>query len=140
MRISDWEFRRVLFRSDILELARAESGRLELAEEDTTLFDVVDPCVRLIAPRAQQQGVALSVALKQDVKLYAPAPKLRQTVLNLQTNAVNTTHAGGRVALTATLPGSGAPPLQVPTIGMCITPEDTPPARQEERRGGQKME
>src|SRR3546814_9394392 len=46
--------------SDILELARAESGRLELAEEDTTLFDVVDPCVRLIAPRAQQQGVARS--------------------------------------------------------------------------------
>src|SRR3546814_5781323 len=39
---------------DILELARAESGRLELAEEDTTLFDVVDPCVRLIAPRAQR--------------------------------------------------------------------------------------
>src|SRR3546814_20430819 len=64
--------------SDILELARAESGRLELAEEDTTLFDVVDPCVRLIAPRAQQQGVALSVALKQDVKLYADATTPRQ--------------------------------------------------------------
>src|SRR3546814_11235504 len=80
--------------SDILELARAESGRLELAEEDTTLFDVVDPCVRLIAPRAQQQGVALSVALKQDVKLSADATTLRQTVLNLLTHAAKFTPAG----------------------------------------------
>src|SRR3546814_14724997 len=103
--------------SDILELARAESGRLELAEEDTTLFDVVDPCVRLIAPRAQQQGVALSVALKQDVKLYADDTKLRQTVLNLLTNAVTFTPAGGRVQNRAHTHGSAGPPPSVPDTG-----------------------
>src|SRR3546814_5274824 len=128
MRISDWEFRRVLFRSDILELARAESGRLELAEEDTTLFDVVDPCVRLIAPRAQHQGCALSVALKQDVKLYADATKLRQTVLNLLTNAVKFTPAGGRVEIRAKLHGSGGLAIQVADTGMGMKPEDIPQA------------
>src|SRR3546814_20942002 len=55
--------------TDILELARAESGRLRVSEEDTSLFAVVEPCVRLIAPRAPQQGVALSVALGKDVRL-----------------------------------------------------------------------
>src|SRR3546814_14952003 len=81
--------------SDILELARAESGRLELAAADTTLFDVVDPCVRLIAPRAQQHGVALSVALPQDVKLYADATKLRQPARTLLTHPVKFNPTGG---------------------------------------------
>src|SRR3546814_11969787 len=72
--------------TDILELARAESGRLRVSEEDPTLFAVVEPCVRLIAPRAQQQGVALSVALGQDVRLRADTPHLRQPTLHPQTN------------------------------------------------------
>lgn len=114
--------------SDILELARAESGRLQLAEEDTTLFDVVDPCVRLIAPRAQQQGVALSVALKQDMRLYADATKLRQTVLNLLTNAVKFTPAGGRVEIRAKLHGSGGLAIQVADTGIGIKAEDIPQA------------
>ena len=114
--------------SDILELARAESGRLQLAEEDTTLFDVVDPCVRLIAPRAQQQGVALSVALQQDVRLHADATKLRQTVLNLLTNAVKFTPTGGRVEIRAKLHGSGGLAIQVADTGIGIKPEDIPQA------------
>jgi signal transduction histidine kinase len=114
--------------TDILELARAESGRLRLSEEDTSLFDVVDPCVRLIAPRAQQQGVALSVALKKDVRLRADTTKLRQTVLNLLSNAVKFTPAGGRVEIRAKLHGSGGLAIQVADTGIGIKPEDIPQA------------
>jgi signal transduction histidine kinase len=114
--------------TDILELARAESGRLRLSEEDTSLFEVVDPCVRLIAPRAQQQGVALSVALAKDVRLCADSTKLRQTVLNLLSNAVKFTPAGGRVEIRAKLHGSGGLAIQVADTGIGIKPEDIPQA------------
>src|SRR3546814_8277857 len=78
--------------TDILELARAESGRLRVSEEDTSLFAVVEPCVRPIAPRAQQQGVALSVALGKDVRLRADTTTLRQTALNMLSNAIGRAH------------------------------------------------
>jgi len=114
--------------SDILELARAEAGHLKLSEENTSLFEVVDPCVRLVAPRAQQQDVALSVALNKDVGLRADATKLRQTLLNLLTNAVKFTPAGGHVEVGATLQASGALSIYVVDTGIGIKPEDIPQA------------
>ncbi|HMA15286.1 MAG TPA: ATP-binding protein, partial [Kiloniellaceae bacterium] len=114
--------------SDILELARAESGRLRLSEDETSLFEVVEPCVRLIAPRARQQGVALSVALSGNVRLRADTTKLRQTVLNLLSNAVKFTPAGGRVEVRAKLHESGGLAIQVADTGIGIKPEDIPQA------------
>jgi len=128
--------------SDILELARAESGRLRLSEEETSLFEVVDPCVRLIAPRAQQQGVALSVALAKNVRLNADSTKLRQTVLNLLSNAVKFTPAGGRVEIRAKQHGSGGLAIQVADTGIGIRPEDIPQALLpfERLKGAEKIE
>src|SRR3546814_18425542 len=101
---------------------------MELSEWYNTLFNEIDPCVRLSAPRSQQQCVALSDALKQDVKLYADATKLRQTVLNLLTNAVKFTPTGGRVEIRAKLHGSGGLAIQVADTGMGMKPEDIPQA------------
>ncbi len=114
--------------TDILELAKAEAGRLRLTEQETSLFEVVEPCLRLIAPRAQQQNVTLVSALPQDVRLCADPTKLRQTVLNLLSNAVKYTPAGGRVEIESVLQESGGLAIRIADTGIGIKPEDIPQA------------
>ncbi len=114
--------------SDILDLAKAESGHLRLSEEDTTLFEVVDSCVRLVAPRAAERGIEVAVTLPDDFRLRVDPTKLRQTLLNLLSNAVKFTPEGGRVAVETELHENGSLAIRVCDTGIGIKPEEIPQA------------
>jgi signal transduction histidine kinase len=114
--------------SDILDLAKAESGHLRLSEKEIPLFEIVDSCVRLIAPRAEAQKVEVTTALPEGVVLFVDPTKLRQTLLNLLTNAVKFTPEGGRVSVDAKLQQDGGLALRVTDSGIGIKPEEIPRA------------
>lgn len=93
--------------NDILEVARAEAGRLELAVE------LVDPRAVLTELRGTLNGLAaardISLAVRTPRSLpeiVADPRRLREIVLNLVDNAVKYTPAGGSVAVTAAAVGS----------------------------------
>jgi two-component system cell cycle sensor histidine kinase PleC len=93
---------------EILDLAKIESGRLEIAEEELDPAAAIDECLTMVRPRAQAAGVALDGAAAPDVpQLRADGRALRQILLNLLTNAVKFTPEGGAVALSAAPEGGG---------------------------------
>jgi signal transduction histidine kinase len=114
--------------SDILELAKAESGHLRLTEEEVELAEIIDPCLRLIAPRAETQKVTVSIEQPQGLLLCVDPTKLRQTLLNLLSNAVKYTPAGGHVEVTAEVKETGGLAIRVADTGVGIKPEDIPQA------------
>ena len=84
---------------DILEMSKAEAGRLEVAEEPVDLAHVAGRAAHMLAERARRGGIDLSGPSPD-----APAPLLRgderrlmQVALNLIGNAVKFTPEGGRV-------------------------------------------
>jgi PAS domain S-box-containing protein len=84
--------------NDILDFAKAESGRLALRDEPLSLVDLVDETVQFM----QQRAFAGDIRLTADVDLavsrvQGDAPRLRQVLLNLVGNAIKFTAAGGRV-------------------------------------------
>lgn len=114
--------------SDILDLARAESGHLRLAEEEVTLEEAVRPCLSLIRTRAEQQKLTLATDLPEKLRLHVDATKLRQAILNLLSNAVKFTPPGGRIEVTAARRDDGALAIAVSDSGIGIKPEDIPQA------------
>ncbi len=114
--------------SDILDLARAESGHLRLSEQEFTLEEAVGPCLRLIRPRAEQQKVSVAAKLPRDLRLNADLTKLRQAVLNLLSNAVKFTPEGGRILVNAQLLDDGSLAIAITDSGIGIKPEDIPQA------------
>jgi signal transduction histidine kinase len=84
--------------NDILDLAKIEAGRMEL---DVRRFDVaaaLENCRTLIRERAHRQGLTLDFEVAQELGTWkADERKFKQIVLNLLTNAVKFTPAGGRV-------------------------------------------
>ncbi len=88
--------------NDILDLAKIEAGRMEL---DVRRFDVgsaLENCRTLIRERAQRQGLTLHFRVEPGIGTWrADERKFKQIVLNLLTNAVKFTPAGGRVEVAA---------------------------------------
>ncbi|HEY0662526.1 MAG TPA: ATP-binding protein [Lysobacter sp.] len=86
--------------NDALDLARIESGKLELTDEPFDLHRLVDELAALVGPLARQRGLAFEVAIADDVPrgLRGDASRVRQILLNLLANAVKFTERG-RVSL-----------------------------------------
>ena len=82
--------------NDALDLARIESGRLELADEPFDLRTVVDDATTLMAPLAKQSGLAFRVVVEDDapVGMRGDANRVCQILLNLLANAIKFTEHG----------------------------------------------
>jgi signal transduction histidine kinase len=110
--------------SDILDMSKIETGKLELREADVELTEVVQACLPLIRERAQEGEVALRVDLpSRPVFVRVDETRFRQIVLNLLSNAVKFTAAGGQVAVIATCNHDGLA-LKIQDTGIGMTDAD----------------
>jgi len=82
--------------SDVLDLARIESGRLELKAEDFDLAQAVADVAALFEPSARAKGLELTVETSPDAagRFVGDAPRIRQVLSNLVSNAVKFTDTG----------------------------------------------
>jgi signal transduction histidine kinase/FixJ family two-component response regulator len=86
--------------NDLLDLARIESGKVELHEENLDLPTLLQHVRDLIAVRADKAGLQFDYRADQLPEyVRADARALRQILLNLLGNAVKFTNAGGRIGL-----------------------------------------
>jgi signal transduction histidine kinase len=87
--------------NEILDLAKAESGKLQLQEEETDILACIDEAFRTCRPAADKIGVTLELAARHDAAIvFADRRFVLQIVLNLVSNAVKFTPRGGRVDVT----------------------------------------
>ena len=88
--------------NDILDLSKAEAGQLELAYEMIDVGDVMNAVVRLMSEQAESgklHFVALSpVGLPQ---IRGDKRRVKQVLINLISNAIKFTPAGGTIELSA---------------------------------------
>jgi signal transduction histidine kinase len=86
---------------EILTYSRAEVGREAVDIETVPLQAVIDDAVALVAPLADDKGVALTCTPLTDVTPIRTDPqKVRQIVVNLLSNAIKFTERGGSVGAT----------------------------------------
>lgn len=85
--------------SDILDMSRIESGKLEIAHETFSLTALVDEIESMMQTEAENRGIHLQPVweYQQDV-IVGDAIRLRQVILNLLSNALKFTPAGGTVS------------------------------------------
>jgi signal transduction histidine kinase len=95
--------------NDILDLSKAEAGKLTL---DECIFDVRDP-IRAVGQltnvRAEEGGLSLTIDIPSDIPLLrGDERKTMQMVLNLVSNAIKFSPDGGRITIACRAdPGEG---------------------------------
>ncbi len=90
--------------NDVLELSRIGSGKIYLAEEACSLFDILQEVDSVTRPRAQAKGVSFIQDTTElaHPKVYCDQKNLVQLILRFTDNAVKYTHTGGMVRLIVT--------------------------------------
>jgi PAS domain S-box-containing protein len=87
--------------NDVLDLAKIESGKMDLRLAPLTLRDLCDNSLSFVQPQARQKQIQISVHLQDvPVQIEADEMRLKQALINLLDNAVKFTPAGGQVSLT----------------------------------------
>jgi PAS domain S-box-containing protein len=82
--------------NDLLDFAKIEAGKLELAPADFSLRAAVGDTLRALAMRAHKKGIELVSDIQPEVHdaLVGDAGRLRQVLLNLVGNAIKFTDEG----------------------------------------------
>lgn len=82
--------------NDILDFAKIEAGRLELANSDFVLRTLVEDTLELMAPRAHEKGLELSFREQPGLPavIHGDPLRLRQILTNLVANAIKFTEHG----------------------------------------------
>ena len=110
--------------NDILDIARAEAGKLQLNEDDIDLAHLVTQTSRFIRELAAKSGVEFHTKADDSLPAFrGDTVKLRQILLNLLGNAVKFTPAGGQVILSVHRSADGGVLMEVSDTGIGI-PED----------------
>jgi PAS domain S-box-containing protein len=111
--------------NDILDIAKAEAGKLQLDEETVDVRSVMVAATRLVHERAHRAKLALGIEVSADLPaIRGDERKLKQILLNLLTNAVKFTPAGGRITVAAALAPDGDLLLTVADTGIGIAAAD----------------
>jgi signal transduction histidine kinase/ligand-binding sensor domain-containing protein/CheY-like chemotaxis protein len=112
--------------NDALDLARIESGRLELADEVFDLHALMDELAGLVGPLAKQRGLVFTTTIAEGTQRHARGDlaRIRQILLNLLGNAVKFTERGS-VSLRA---------AKFEPEGVCFEVADTGPGLNAEQK------
>ncbi len=85
--------------TEVLDFAKIEAGQLQLAIEDVRMADVIGGLHPLVDPQIAAKGLSLETTCLADVSVRADREKVDQILVNLVSNAIKFTEAGGRVSV-----------------------------------------
>jgi two-component system, cell cycle sensor histidine kinase PleC len=84
--------------NDLLDVAKIEAGRMDIAPHPLDAARTFDVALKLIGTKAREKDQALVIAVEDNAPgLYADERALKQMLINLVSNAVKFTPLGGKI-------------------------------------------
>jgi len=110
--------------NDVLDMAKIESGRMNLNPERFKVHDVLDEVNSITSTLASERNTSLFIEedSDQEVEIFADNTRLRQVMINLVNNAIKFTESG-KIAIRASKQDSSTVLITVKDTGLGIPPE-----------------
>lgn len=104
--------------NEVLDLARIESGKLEISMEEVLLSDVLAQSISLVTSQSKMRNITLvNVLSEEGHALYADYTRLKQVMVNLLSNAVKYNREDGAILIDGELVGEGRLRINVKDTG-----------------------
>ncbi|HEX2215408.1 MAG TPA: PAS domain-containing sensor histidine kinase, partial [Xanthobacteraceae bacterium] len=111
--------------NDLLDLSKIEAGKLELTFTKVDLNDVMQQCVAIMQPQAHRERIIIRTAFSASLPpVVADARSIRQIGLNLLSNSIKFTGAGGQVIVSTAFTDRGEAVLRVRDTGVGMSEKD----------------
>ena len=110
--------------NDVLDLARIESGRMNIHNKNTPLAPLVYKTFNLFMPMALELNIEMSNNLVENdgIEVWADPLRLKQVLANLLSNALKYNHPNGKVVLEGKPTGHNTYQISVKDTGIGIEP------------------
>jgi len=80
--------------TDIIDISKIESGRIDVHSEDFMLDKVIFEAVDIIRKQADDKGLGLNIEVENNVTVHTDKRRLLQCVINFMSNAMKFTEQG----------------------------------------------
>jgi len=111
--------------NDLLDLSKIEAGKLDLNFASLDLNELIQQCVALMQPQANRERIIIRTALSSTLPpVLADARSVRQIALNLLSNSIKFTGAGGQVIVSTAVNDVGEVVLRVRDTGAGMSEKD----------------
>ena len=110
--------------NDVLDMAKIESGKMNLNPEKFKIHDILDEVTGITSTLASEKDLSLFIQddSDQEVEIFADNTRLRQVMINLVNNSIKFTEHGKITLKAAPLDGSRIL-ISVKDTGIGISPE-----------------
>jgi PAS domain S-box-containing protein len=127
--------------NDLLDISKIEAGGQSFDFRAVALNTIVDEAVSMMQPQANQARVLIRTSYGYDLpQLVADERSIKQIVLNLVSNAIRFTDAGGQVIVSTNYEQNGDITLKVRDTGIGMSENELEDALRPYRQIGQKPE
>jgi PAS domain S-box-containing protein len=121
--------------NDLLDLSKIEAGKLDLDFSDVDLNELTQQSVALMQPQATRERIIIRTSLGSALPtVSADARSVRQILLNLISNSIKFTGAGGQVIVSTARGEDGEVVLRVRDTGVGMNEQDLVAALEPFRR------
>jgi PAS domain S-box-containing protein len=111
--------------NDLVDLSKIEAGKLDLTFVSVNLNDLIQQCVAIMQQQANRERVIVRTSLSATLpQIIADARSLRQIALNLLSNSVKFTGAGGQIIVSTALTDEQEVVLRVRDTGTGMSDKD----------------
>jgi signal transduction histidine kinase len=110
--------------NDVLDMAKIESGRMNLNPEKFRIHDVLEEVTSITSTLASEKNLSLFIDQTSDQKIevYADNTRMRQVMINLVNNAIKFTEKG-RIVISANAVDGARVLIKVRDTGIGIPPD-----------------
>jgi PAS domain S-box-containing protein len=113
--------------NDLLDLSKIEAGKMDLHEERIDMPEMLADLMRMLKDQAERGSIAMELRCDAELRhVMADERSIRQIVINLISNGIKFTPAGGSVRIDFTRRRNGMLRITVSDTGIGIAPEDMP--------------
>ncbi len=111
--------------NDLLDLSKAEAGRMDMTFGAVSIADVVEYSIRMLEREAAERGVIIRTSISEKLpRVVADLRAMRQILINMVSNAVKYTDAGGEVTVSANVGKTGQLKLRIRDSGIGMTSDE----------------
>ncbi|WFP76010.1 PAS domain S-box protein [Mesorhizobium sp. WSM4906] len=108
--------------NDLLDISKIEAGQQEMAYEAVSLNDTLAETVAMMQPQANRERVIIRSSFASRLpEVVADVRSVRQIALNILSNAIRYTQAGGQVIVSTAYEASGDVVMRVRDTGIGMT-------------------
>ena len=111
--------------NDVLDIAKIESGKIELTIESFSITAAIEEVIKILKPIADKKDISISYGLSKEINIAnLDKSKFKQILYTLISNAIKFNHIGGAISVETRPTGRDRFLMLVKDSGIGIAPEN----------------